>query len=297
MSIPSNLSTCVACRNAALCLEVFCIWGDRSLWHIRQTVPNGNWSSWAQMGEASHSSAPAVVLSQTGWLYIFTRNDSDGLWLKVQKTPGSDETPWTPIDETIAPPVAASDRDGRLEVFGQIPDGQVRYMAQIAVDSKWLGPTSVGGKIVGTPTIGEDLDGRLELFARDSSNRLTHIWQAAVGAHWLPEWKQRGWLLGSDPVCARNADGRLEVFARGDDGALHHIWQTAVSNGWSNPDSRGGQITTKPAVGVNADGRLEVFARGTDNALWHICQESPGGGWAGWDWSGWESLGGDLRTL
>ncbi len=344
--IPSNLSTGVACRNAAQCLEVFCVWEDRSIRHIRQQVPNGDWSGWTRMGAQSHSSAPAVVLSQTGRLYVFTRNDSDGLWFRVQKTPDSGWTPWTPIDETLSAPAAASNRDGRLEVFGQVLFGQVRYMAQQAVDGdQWTGPTSVGGKVLGVPTVGENLDGRLELFARDSSNALTHIWQADSGQYWIREWEPSlGRLLGSDPVCARNADGRLEVFARGDDGTLRHVWQLAPNNGWSNLDSRGGQITTKPAVGVNADGRLEVFARGTDNALWHIWQtapsngwsewwslggqitseptcalnadgrlevfargtdnalwhirqDSPGGGWAHWDWSGWESLGGDLRTL
>ena len=42
------------------------------------------------------------------------------------------------------------------------------------------------------------------------------------------------------------------------------------------------------SVARNAGGGLEIFARGTDNALWHNWQ-TPNG------WSGWESLGGDLR--
>lgn len=96
-----------------------------------------------------------MVLSQTGRLYIFTRNDSNGLWLKVQKTSSSGGTPWTPIGEIHSAPAAASDRDGRLEVFGQILFGQVGYTAQKAVDDGWSEPTSVGGKILGTPTIGE----------------------------------------------------------------------------------------------------------------------------------------------
>jgi hypothetical protein len=103
--------------------------------------------------------------------------------------------------------------------------------------------------------------------------------------------------LSFPATVALDAQGQLEVLARGKDGALWLIQQTAPNNGWSAWMSLGTPpgltLGRPPAIGTNADGRLEVFVQGSDGALWHIWQvDTQGGGWSGWD-----SLGGVIRSI
>lgn len=82
---------------------------------------------------------------------------------------------------------------------------------------------------------------------------------------------------------ALNAVGGLEVFARGRDNGLWHRWQTA--GGWSDWESRGGDLRGGPAVARHAGGGLEVFAQTPDGALWHIWQKTFT------EWSEWKPMG------
>ena len=190
-------------------------------------------------------------------------------------------------EEVVA---AASNADGRLEVFGVGTDNALWHDWQITPNGGWSGWNSLGGIVTSMPDAARNADGRLEVVARGSDNALWHRWQTSPGGGWSG-WYSLGGILYSDPAVFANADGRLEVFVRGTDDSLWHIWQTAPNGGWSGWHSLGGVLTTEPVAGRNADGRLEVFVRGSDNALWHIWQTAPNGGW-----SGWHSLGGVLTS-
>jgi hypothetical protein len=165
--VPSNLSTCAASRNSKGLLVVFCVWEDRSIRYVHQRE-SGGWSEWASLG-GSHRSVPAVVLSRTGRLYAFSRNDGDALWYAFQKSPSTGWSKWTPFGtELEGAPTAASENDGRLAVFGRILDGQIRYYRQKAVDGGFPDGTSLGGDSAGAPAVDQNRDGSHELFAISS---------------------------------------------------------------------------------------------------------------------------------
>jgi acylphosphatase len=185
----------------------------------------------------------------------------------------------------------ASNRDGRLEVFGIGTDHALWHDWQVKAGGTWSGWNSLGGVLTSDPTLGRNADGRLEAFVRGTDDALWHNWQTSAGGGWSG-WASLGGAIISDPFVSENRDGRLEAFARGTDNALWHIWQVTPGGGWSGWNSLAGVITSDPIVGQNADGRLEAFARGTDNALWHIWQVTPNGGW-----SGWNTLGGTITSI
>lgn len=92
-------------------------------------------------------------------------------------------------------------------------------------------------------------------------------------------------------VTGTNLDGRDEQFWVGSDGQVYHRWAT-TPNGPINSavHSLGGHVTSGIGVGHNQDGRLEIFGRADGGDINHMWQLSGGG------WSGWASLGGQVRA-
>ncbi|SDG66587.1 hypothetical protein SAMN05421505_106185 [Sinosporangium album] len=92
-------------------------------------------------------------------------------------------------------------------------------------------------------------------------------------------------------VTEYNADGRAERFWVGSDGAVWHAWASTPGGPINSGNySLGGHVTSGVGVTRNQDGRLEIFGRADGGDLNHKWQLSPGG-----SWSGWASLGGQLR--
>jgi hypothetical protein len=92
-------------------------------------------------------------------------------------------------------------------------------------------------------------------------------------------------------VVEMNLDGRREEFWVAGDGAVWHRWESFAGSGFNSGDwSLGGHVTSGVGVINNQDGRLEVFGRADGGDLNHKWQLTPGG-----DWSGWASLGGQLK--
>jgi C1A family cysteine protease len=180
-----------------------------------------------------------------------------------------------------SPVTAASNADGRLEVFVRGTDNALWHKWQVAPNSGWSGWASLSGTLTSSVAAGRNADGRLEVFVRGTDNALWHKWQVAPNSGWSG-WASEGGVLTSNIAIGSNADGRLEAFVRGTDNALWHKWQVAPNSGWSGWASLGGVLTSEICVGRNADGRLEAFVRGTDNALWHRWQVAPNGAWSGW---------------
>ncbi len=198
---------------------------------------------------------------------------------------------WQPLGGKLTTePVAASNKDGRIEVFARGADNALWHCWQTAAGGVFGGWASLGGVITSVPAVVGNADGRLEAFARGTDGALWHRWQTVPNGGWSG-WASLGGVITSDPSAVRNADGRVEVFARGTDGALWHIWQKGAQQGWSGWASLGVQLSGNPVAGRNADGRLEVFMCASNGALLHVWQTTPNGGW-----SGWASLGGVLTS-
>jgi hypothetical protein len=112
------------------------------------------------------------------------------------------------------------------------------------------------------------------------------------------DWESLSGLVrpNTDPHVIRNSDGRLEVFIVSTDNRVWHKWQLTINtNSWSNWELLGASVRSGSdvAVAMNADGRLELFVIADDGALWHNWQTTAS---SSSSWSGWQSLGGQLRS-
>lgn len=88
------------------------------------------------------------------------------------------------------------------------------------------------------------------------------------------------------------------VWVTGQYHTIPNRWSTFISEikeSWAPWQSLGGTIRSnnEPAVVRNSDGRLAVFVVGTNNALWYRSQISSA---SPTSWSGYQSLGGTVRT-
>jgi len=195
------------------------------------------------------------------------------------------------IATLLAPPslftYAASNADGRMEVFAHGSDGNIWHIWQTTANGGWSSwaPVQSGWSFTSDPAVGINQDGNLEVFARGTNNAIYANEQSCAGCGWS------GWFLLTQayafqgtPAVARNQDGRLELFARGSDGNIWHNYQVVADGGWSGWSAleSGYSFKGDPQLGQNVDGRLEVFVLGNDNNVWHIWQKAPNSGWSSW---------------
>lgn len=203
-------------------------------------------------------------------------------------------------------PVAATNGDGRLEVFSIGWDYKLWHNWQVARNvGPWHGWVPLGTFSEFTrdfvPAVGMNADGRLEVFAVDNNLELWHSWQLTAGGDWSA-WANLsdptfGYVL-SDPVVVRDAYARLAVFVTESTPNGHEVaFRNQLSDGWGAwqglaPGSDWYPIGS-PQVGVNDDGRLEVFVSDQSGNLRHNWELLAGL----YAWSGWASLGGYLGTM
>ena len=186
----------------------------------------------------------------------------------------------------------AHNSDGRLEVFGVDPLGDIWHTWQTAPGADWSGSWSEldgDGENLSSLRVVQNADGRLEVFAVTARGNVWHTWQTTAGGAWAGTWAQL-YTDGEMVVtidAARNGDGRLEVF--GIDPMrrrLAHVADATPVASWSGTwhklHTDEGRLSSL-RVGQNADGRLEVFGIDRRANIWHTWQRSNGGTWAdGW---------------
>ncbi|HTE46691.1 MAG TPA: hypothetical protein VK636_15670 [Gemmatimonadaceae bacterium] len=293
-------------RNADGRLEVVAVEGADSntfgdVFHTRQSQPNGGpWEEWHIFNRMGARGRPSVARNSDGRLELFVAKDvppDQPQVAQLWQLPGNhDWNGWAALPMQVKfghdeGPVAATNSDGRLELFSTV-EGLVAHNWQTRDPANpWSGWFGMGLEDESSElAVTADGDRRIHLFAKS-------LGRAAFFHNTLEEAGWAGWelMLSPDDVgrslpmaAGRNADGRVELFGVGGTGQLWHKWQMRPNSvQFSNWASLGGVSTSPPAVAQNADGRLEVFARGTDGALYHIWQKVPDG-----EWSGWERLGG-----
>ena len=134
---------------------------------------------------------------------------------------------------------AASNLDGRLEVFARGTDNAVWHTSQaVAGGSTWNQWTSLGGVVTSDPIGGTEC-GRPAGGLRSGSRfrALAQVANGGLGQH-LDSLELCGRQADQRYAVGRNTDGQLEVFARGTDNAIWHTPQTAAGgpnwNGWSS---------------------------------------------------------------
>jgi hypothetical protein len=261
------------------------------LLHSWQTASNGRTWRFHSLGHPSDQThqpiatqPPALARNKDGRLEAFVMEKrgtfSNGPLWHIWQQAGGGWSPWHSLGAPdsgvlIGPPVVASNRDGRLEVFGLGSDGLLWHIWQQVGGgwSRWHSldaPEKVDLPV--RPAVARNRDGRLEVFVLGSDRAVWHIWQRAGGG-WSP-WDS----LESEPgrsffqvAAGAHADGRLVVFvlaAPSSSGASegNAVWQReqAVEGGWSPwrsfPRPFGPEVRD-PALALGADQQLQLWAR------------------------------------
>ena len=272
-------------------LEVFARGPGGRLQHIAQTDGvNDHWAPWEALDGVSMVGNPSVVSNADGRLEVFAAvgtNPSDlALW-HIRQTGSATFPFWSSWENLgghlLGTPVAARNKDGRLEVFVRAAGNNLAHIWQTSSNTNaWSDWEDLGGgRLVGNPSVGVNADGRLEVFSCASDHAVWHIWQTATVDITWSSWASLGSgpVTAGDPTVAIDLDGRLEVFVRGAEGTDTTLWtirQTgAFSRFWSNWENLPGHLISDPAVGTNWDGRLETFALTADRLVSHLWQAPP----------------------
>ena len=290
--------------NANGCLEAFVRDpADGSVWHAEQRQSGTDWSDWSSLGQSQTAAQdPVVATNADGRLEVFVTKSDGTVWSLAPTTaPAACGTAWDSgqwVSHGGAAqgiPAAATNTDGRLEVFVVGTDGHLYSMSQTVAGSvygeNWAAWTDMGtpqgGSFTSSPAVAMGSGGRLQVFARGSDGR---IWtcreKKASGTAWSG-WRAIAGLknAASMPTVAANAtagatggkdNGRLQVFVRASDNTLWYaVQRNPRKDRWAKWKSLGGPVAGSPVVTRNQDGRLEVFVRDPGNSLEHVWQTQP----------------------
>lgn len=261
---------------------------------------SGPWADWTALGGVLTERMGAVQ-SDAG-ITVYGRGTDNGLY--VNDLNGSTWTGWRGLGGSLTSrPVPL----GKYDVFARAADGSVLHGTFLPT----LAPVweSLGGYIIGTPTVttfrcpanGPPLQRCVMVLARGGDNALYVNRQRGPGDPTWTGWEYLGETLTGDPVAVNrlgqtvsvDVENQVQVFIRNGVGGL----STRLFNGtfWEGWQNLGGGIQGSPeavaAVNYNM-GVLPytfVFIRGTDDALWVNRMENG-------VWTGWQSLGGVLRS-
>jgi hypothetical protein len=205
-------------------LEVFVRGNDTHLWHLYQTAPNGDWSSWEDLSVyrplgVTIAGEPAVGSAADGRLEVFVRGSDGHLWHLYQTTANGDWSGWVDLNVYL----------------------------------------SLGVTVVGEPAVRGAANRALEIFVLGSDGHLWRLNQSNPSAGDWHGWSDLGVPLGvaalSEPVVGSAADGRLEIFVLGSDSHLWHLYQTELNGAWSSWEDLsvyrpiGVAVAGTPAVG------------------------------------------------
>jgi hypothetical protein len=241
-------------------LEIVVLGGE--LWHARQRGSDIDWVGWNSLGSppvaGSGIGGSTLAQNHDGRLELFTKLDDGSLWHRWQTEPaGASWHPWRRLLETSgdqgfgtpeAPPVLASNADGRLELFTTMDDGALWHRWQTVPNGGWSAWSSLEAPdpgIRGEPLVKRNADGRLELFPVASDGSVWHRRQTGPGRGPWQAWAPLGRVEITSPemmAVGAHADGRLVLFALSQTAAggpevLRR--EQSSNNGWSEWRSLG----------------------------------------------------------
>ena len=231
----SNLKQFVCANNLDGRLEVFAIGGDKAVYHIWQTVPNGNWFEWSSWDSLGGIDIQQIVIGKNadGRLDLFALGGDHAVYHIWQTIPNGNWSQWAGLaGHNIQQIIVGYNADRRLELFALGGDHTVYHIWQIVPNGNWSPWAGLAGHDIQQIIVGNNADGRLEIFALGGDHMVYHIWQTVANGNWSP-WAR---LAGHDIqniIVGNNADGRLELFAIGKSQAMYHIWQIEPNSGWN----------------------------------------------------------------
>jgi len=166
--------------------------------YLVQNSPGGGWSGWTSFG-GWQGDGSSLGQNQDGRLELFAigQNALSGsnishIWQNFFEAATNSWSGWGSFANPpggIITPIAAQNADGRLEIFGVAPDGNIWHIWQVLPNGGWsdwdtLGAPDPGIGQYANCFVGNNADGRLEVFVVGQDNSLWHIWQTAPNNGW-----------------------------------------------------------------------------------------------------------------
>jgi hypothetical protein len=260
------------------------------------------WTAWASLG-GSVASALCVGADSDHRLEVFAV-DPGGQPAQVwQVAPSGPWSGWAELAGALpggakltGAPAAASNGDGRLEVFARTGTGSgadTVHTWQSAPNNGW---NSWSSGLIGSPTGGPSVatkpNGLLLLAVLDQDAHVRIRGQNSLGSWWMDSRALGTQTFVGDPLVVAARDGRLEAFARAGDGS---VWRAgtdaASSDNWSDWVLMGGSVAGPLDAARDRQGMLWVFAAAGDATLSALTQQDDQD-----HFSGWSSLGGTLKA-
>src|SRR5690348_3813005 len=134
--------------------------------HVAQTVPNGDFGDWSQLGDLAGLYSPMVISGINGGIEVFAVGTGDGtVWTNWQNGPNGPFEGWAAVGTRagFSYVTAGRNADGRLEVFATDPHGVPWHTAQPDLSSGFPDWSQLGdARGVGPIVVGSNADGRWE---------------------------------------------------------------------------------------------------------------------------------------
>lgn len=285
-----------AARNRDGRMEVFVLGGDRTLYHIWEKSPGGDWHEWRSLEGHDLAGPVTVATNSDGRLQVFVCGGDARIYSRAQSIPNGNWGPWFTLGgEGVKGFSAARNADGRLELAAVFSDGALHDIWQLTPNGPWSTWASLGGHdLKGPVTLAPNGDGRLEAFVIGGDGYVYHRWQTApngwTGWSGWANLIDPGLVKATDLRAERAGDGRLFVFLMTVNKSVSYLAQTMPNGGWGSlVDLYGHDLRWPCGVGKADDGRLEVAVIGGDSKLYSRWQVDPVRSDL---WTNWTLLGG-----
>ena len=250
---------------------------------VPRAAEDGFYFSSLREGNAVTQMRPAnfgggVTSNLDGRLEVF-RGTASGIQHKWQTTPNGRWSAWGSLGGPIhGAPVAVTDYDGRIEVFGTGSNHALYHAWQTKPGGPWSGWASLGGSITsGHFSIVMNWDGRLEIFTANSAGQVQHMWQTTPGGQWSG-WGNLGLQVAGlrGLTTIRTSGGWTQLVVISTTGLEWTDVQVTPGGSWSgwwtlnsaDEHTPSPAMIGNPIVGNDQDGRYEVFSADASNRLW-----------------------------
>ncbi|MGW3185668.1 PIG-L family deacetylase [Kitasatospora sp. NPDC001119] len=218
-------------------LKLFVKNGGGGLSAIRQTSPNGAWTTtWDDLHGTDIQDPVTAIRNGVGRIEVFA-STRDGVvnWWQTAPNDAINGPGPIPNSRPASPPRAALDQDGRIELaYREAETGAMLVSYQTRPGGPWSqSPTDLGGhKGVGEPAMA-NLGGRVVLFERNGGGGVSTTAQTAPNAGY-GAWQDLGGTVLDYPTAIVDGSGVLYVFAIGTDGRVYFRTGTTPTNlgGW-----------------------------------------------------------------
>jgi hypothetical protein len=217
-------------------IDVFAQGIDNRLKKITWTSAHG-WYPWADLGEYTITSSPAVTSRSATGIDVFAKNAANKI---VYRHFDIGQSAWTTnwsniggnagtVSASSAPAVVANPDGTRMSVFARATDGSLLSLMWTSAVG-WYNWADRGGNITGRPTVSSRAGNSVDVFLRDHDNSLIHRY-SPDGADWTtyPASDFGGYITTSPTSISWN-NQRIDVFTRNSGADL-------IQKAWNSTDS------------------------------------------------------------